>query len=215
MKDYKDMAHIPDLTIGFSGAEKPQQEKAAAPARETPDAPALASSDTESLAAAFQTMAADARAETRPFHATLKSLSGLIARVQAAGLDEVGMENASFAKLAQYNLTAAPASGVTWCILSILDARILVRVHPDEKIDCHKANIAKPRDKVQEIDDILFWVSPKKFFSYDLKKEEDRIGFLSVILQTAADCQAARELQEFDQPAQTGTLLAKPGVRKP
>ena len=38
---------------------------------------------------------------------------------------------------------------------------------------------------------------------------------MAATLPESADCVAARELQEFDQPAQTGTLLAKPGARKP
>lgn len=211
-------------------APKPAEDKAEQKpaAEDTPaqdNTPQLKKLDSTSIAATFSAMAAQAKESQSAFRETLASLNGLIAKCHDAGLEQIGVEHAGFDALRHYNFEKngqkdAPAPHVTYSILSIDDARFLIRVHPANIIDCYASNINKPQTERQFLDDDAFWyshsangkVSTKseaRFFQYNLTDKEDAAAFLQTVLQTAAVTGAAQELREYDLSARSSKPMGK------
>lgn len=201
--------------------DKPAAE--AVPAKD--DTPQLKNLDSASIAATFTAMAAQAKESQQAFRETLASLNGLIAKCHDAGLEQIGVEHAGFDTLRHYNFEKngqkdTPAPHVTYALLSIDDARFLIRVHPGNIIDCYSANINKPQPERQFLDDDTFWYSHSangkistkseaKFFQYNLAEKEDATAFMQTVLQTAAVTGAAQELREYDLTARSSKPLGK------
>jgi len=195
--------------------EKPAVEAPAPkPVEETePVTSPLKNLNSGSLAETFAALAKDARADKEAFRETLASLNGLVAKCHDIGLQQVGIELAGYDTLRQYNFeTNARTAQVTYSILSIDDARFLIRIHPDNIVDCYADNINKPQPTKQSISADTFWYdytmtgkatsrADAKFFQYNLRDEEDRKAFMMTVLQTAAATGAAQELREYDLPA--------------
>lgn len=205
--------------------KKEDDKPAAEVAPPKDDTPQLKNLDSASIAATFTAMAAQAKESQQAFRETLASLNGLIAKCHDAGLEQIGVEHAGFDTLRHYNFEKngqkdAPAPHVTYAVLSIDDARFLIRVHPGNIIDCYSANINKPQPERQFLDDDTFWyshsangkVSTKneaKFFQYNLAEKEDATAFMQTVLQTAAITGAAQELREYDLAARSSKPLGK------
>lgn len=210
---------------------KPEEKKAEAPvvtpakaaAQET-NTPVLTRLDTRHIADVFSKMAESARATQMPFRQTLASLNGLIAKCHEAGMAQIGIEHAGFDTLRAYNFeknrSKSGGQHVTFALLSIDDARFLIRVHPDNIIDCYASNINKPQTERQFLDDDTFWYdhratgkassqSEPKFFQYNLAEQQDSIAFLQTVIQTAAATGAAQELREYDLAARNSKAVGK------
>lgn len=215
-----------DSSAKKESAPKPTEEKAAV--EDTPvndDTPQLKKLDSASIAATFSAMAAQAKESQNAFRETLANLNGLIAKCHDAGLEQIGVEHAGFDTLRHYNFEKngqkdGPTPHVTYSILSIDDARFLIRVHPGNIIDCYASNINKPQTERQFLDDDAFWyshsangkVSTKseaRFFQYNLTDKEDAAAFMQTVLQTAAITGAAQELREYDLSARSSKPMGK------
>lgn len=209
-------------------AEKPAAPPAPAPeekpaAPEKP-APALQKLDSRHIAEVFSQLAETARETQKPFRQTLASLNGLIAKCHEAGMHQIGIEHAGFDTLRAYNFEkprGASGAQVTFALLGIDDARFLIRVHPDNIIDCYASNINKPQPERQALDDDSFWYehratgkassqSEPKFFQYNLADQQDCLAFLQTVIQTAAVTGAAMELREYDLAARSNKAMGKP-----
>jgi len=212
-------------------AEKKAEAPVAAPekpAEEEKSGPALQQLDSRHIAEVFSQMAAAARETQKPFRRTLASLNGLIAKCHEAGMAQIGIEHAGFDTLRAYNFekqrNKSGGRQVTFALLSIDDARFLIRVHPDNIIDCYASNINKPQTERQFLDDDAFWYehratgkassqSEPKFFQYNLADRQDSLAFLQTVIQTAAATGAAQELREYDLAARSSKAVGK--LQKP
>jgi hypothetical protein len=201
--------------------EQNREKQAAVPAapEKEPAAPAVEKNDLDSLErlftsvaaqkSAYTVMTAQARDTLKVFRPTLARLNGAISKFHAIGNDQIGIELATFDKLREYNLfRGGMGDGQTnFCLLSIYDARFLVRVLPDNKIDCYTENLNKPYGAIFNIDSDAFWYATEgskqkpMFNSYDLSKDADIANFMSAIAQINAVLTANDELREFDLPA--------------
>jgi hypothetical protein len=196
--------------------KKPVGETPAAKPAEEPQASTspLKNLSSGSLAETFAALSKDAREDKQIFRETLASLNGLIAKCHDIGLQQIGIELAGYDTLRQYNFETSPRSTaqVAFSILSIDDARFLIRIHPDHIVDCYADNINKPQSEKQTINVDTFWYdytmtgkatsrADAKFFQYNLRDEEDRKAFMMTVLQTAAVTSATQELREYDLPA--------------
>ena len=210
---------------------KPEAKKAEAPAvtpakavEEDTNTPALRSLDTRHIAETFSQMAEAARETQKPFRETLASLNSLIAKCHEAGMEQIGIEHAGFDTLRAYNFeknrSKSGGQQVTFALLSIDDARFLIRVHPNNIIDCYASNINKPQTERQFLDDDTFWYehrttgkassqSEPKFFQYNLSEQQDSIAFLQTVIQTAAATGASQELREYDLAARNSKSVGK------
>lgn len=198
----------------------PEPAPVAAPVEE-PKAPApiLKNLSRDTIAETFRTFAAQARAENEAFAPTLAALSALVSKCQDAGLSQIGLEQTSFDTLRQFKLFKDGASEraphAHYAILSIDDARILVRVLPEKVIDCYNENINKPHSQPRYLDSAQFWNATDSegksaFRRFDLSKDADQIEFVQTLLITAAATGALQELRQYDAPAATGDKVAKP-----
>lgn len=196
------------------------------------DPTVLKDTSTESLSAVFKALVAQDREQRAQFRPTLARLNEIVSKFHAIGKDEVGIELATFDKLREFNLVSKPGGDQApyYGILSIYDARFLIRIYPELKVDCYTENLNKPTPAVQSLDSDEFWYkterssggtlkiikSDPKFLRYSLDSQEDVVSFMSAILQTAAACAATEDLKEFDLPAaRENTLLPKPISLKP
>jgi hypothetical protein len=193
--------------------QKPAEPQA--PAAE--DNTVLKDGSTESLSRTFKALTEQGREQRAPFRPTLAKLNEIVSRFQGIGLDQVGIELATFDRLREFNLIARPGGDGNpfYGILSIYDARFLIRVYPEMKIDCYTENLNKPALTAQSLDSDEFWYKSErssggsvkinraepKFLPYNLAAEDEVTGFMSAILQTAATCAANEDLKEFDLPA--------------
>lgn len=177
----------------------------------------------ETLAAAFERHARQAAAQHTPLRPTLAKLSAIVSQFQAIGKEEIGIELATFDRLREYGLSRQDGSfdSSHFCILSIYDARFLVRVYPAGRIDAYPDNLNKPAYHIQSPDSDAFNYfterngsqrinkAEPKFTQYDLSKEEDAAAFTQAIVQTAAYLSSYNDLREFDLPPSTTAPLPK------
>ncbi len=191
----------------------------------TSEAPAtddtvLKDSTTASLSRTFRALSADARTGLAAFRPTLAKLNEFVSKFQSVGMDQVGIELASFDTLRDYKLMNRPGSDnhSLYAVLSIYDARFLVWVQEDNKIMTYTENLNKPQANIQFLDSDEFWYKTErssggtlkinreepKFNQYDLSVEEDAVKFMSAIAETTAALAANDSLREFDVP-QAGT----------
>lgn len=207
--------------------DKPQADKAAEAKQAAPvPPPTLKDSSTASLGKVFKGLSERANEGLKVYRPTLAKLNELISKFHVLGVDDVGVELATFDRLREYNLMNKPGSDdhSLYSILSVYDARFLVRIEPDQKIVTYTENLNKPSLGVQFIDTEEFWYkterssggsvkvikSEPKFNEYDLKVEEDAVNFLSAIAETAAALLANQGLREEDvNPAAKKSAFAK------
>ncbi|MBI1216420.1 MAG: hypothetical protein GC185_11470 [Alphaproteobacteria bacterium] len=201
-----------------------EQPANAAPKAEK--APEKLKTDTDSLARGFNALAAQARDTLKVFRPTLAKLNAVVSKFHAIGNDQIGVELATYDKLREQNLYRGGMGdgNVNYALLSIYDARFLVRVMPDSKIDCYTENLNKPYGAIFNIDSDAFWYTTENsktkamFNSYDLSKEEDVAKLMGAISQINAVLAANDELREFDLPAAREKSIvpkAAPGGLKP
>jgi len=201
--------------------KKAEKKAAKEPADAAPDAapedPRLLKTLThQNIAETFSTLAAAAREEKQVFAPTLAALNALVTMCQESGLRQIGLEQAGFDTLRELRLVKEGGSEqpphAHYALLSIDDARILVRVLPDNVIDCYAENVNKPRGNPTYLDSKSFWNNGGEslFRRFDLGKEEDKIEFVETVLITAAATGALQELRQFDVPARTAEPLQKP-----
>lgn len=216
-------ATAPKPTVKESvNAEEPPEstETAEAAAEEDKSDPAqLKDLTRESIAATFRHLAAQAREDKEIFAPTLAALNALVSKCHDAGLRQIGLEQAGFDTLRELGLLKEGGSErppvAHYALLAIDDARILVRVLPDNIIDCYNENINKPRGQPRYLDSKTFWSGSDNdgkglFRRFDLSKDEDQIDFVQTMIITAAATGALQELRRFDAPAQSdATKLGK------
>jgi len=201
--------------------KKAEKKAAKEPADAAPDAapedPRLLKTLThQNIAETFSALAAAAREEKQVFAPTLAALNALVTMCQESGLRQIGLEQAGFDTLRELRLVKEGGSEqpphAHYALLSIDDARILVRVLPDNVIDCYAENVNKPRGNPTYLDSKSFWNNGGEslFRRFDLGKEEDKIEFVETVLITAAATGALQELRQFDVPARTAEPLQKP-----
>ena len=207
-------------------------DSSAQPPKTPEDPTVLKDTSSESLSAVFKALVTQDREARAPFRPTLARLNEIVSKFHAIGSDQVGIELATFEKLREFNLSSKPGGDQSpyYGILSIYDARFLIRIYPDQKVDCYTENLNKPTPTVQSLDSDEFWFKTErssggtlkinkaepKFLRYNLDVQEDAIGFMSAILQTAAACAANEDLKSFDLPAaRENTLLPKATSLKP
>ncbi|MDP2205499.1 MAG: hypothetical protein Q8K65_04265 [Alphaproteobacteria bacterium] len=174
----------------------------------------------QSIAETFRHLAAQAREDKEIFAPTLAALNALVSKCQDAGLNQIGLEQAGFDTLRELGLLKEGGSErpplAHYALLSIDDARILVRVLPDNIIDCYNENINKPRGQPRYLDSKAFWSGSDNdgkglFRRFDLSKDDDQIDFVQTLIITAAATGALQELRRFDTPAaQNDAKLRKP-----
>ena len=198
----------------------------AAAAAESNDAPVLQDSSTESLSKVFAALAARAKDGLKQYRPTLAKLNEFVSKFQSIPVDQVGIELATSDRLREYNLMTRPGSDdqSLYAILTIYDARFLVRLQEEQKIVTYTENINKPSDSVQYLDSDEFWYRTErssggtlkvnkndpKFNLYDLSKEEDVMSFMMAIAETTAALAAKDDLRSFDAPpAQDGKSIPK------
>lgn len=198
-------------------------EQAASAPQEDPTT--LRDTSTDSLSSTFKALVAQDREARAPFRPTLAKLNEIVTKFHAIGTDEVGIELATFEKLREFNLLSRPgADQPLYGILSVYEARFLIRIYPEQKVDCYTENLNKPTPGVQSLESDEFWYKTErssggtlkinkaepKFLRYNLENPEDTVSFMSAILQTAAACAAMEDLKQFDLPAaRENTLLPK------
>ncbi len=201
--------------------QKAEKKAAKEPADAAPDSapedPRLLKTLThQNIAETFSALAAAAREEKQVFAPTLAALNALVTMCQESGLRQIGLEQAGFDTLRELRLVKEGGSEqpphAHYALLSIDDARILVRVLPDNVIDCYAENVNKPRGNPTYLDSKSFWNNGGEslFRRFDLGKEEDKIEFVETVLITAAATGALQELRQFDVPARTAEPLQKP-----
>jgi hypothetical protein len=211
-----------DQPITDDTASKAQEPAASQPQE---DPTTLRDGSTESLSSTFKALVAQDREQRAAFRPTLAKLNEIVSKFHSIGTDEVGIELATFEKLREFNLLSRPGSDQPlYGILSVYEARFLIRVYPDQKVDCYTENLNKPSLAVQSLESDEFWYkterssggtlkinrSEPKFLRYNLENPEDTVSFMSAILQTAASCAAMEDLKQFDLPAaRENTLLPK------
>lgn len=216
--------------------DKPAPASAEAATQSPPEDPTvLKDSSPESLSAVFKALIAQDREQRAQFRPTLAKLNEIVNKFHAIGTDQVGIELANFDKLRDFNLVSRPGGDQApfYAVLSVYEARFLIRVYPDQKIDCYTENLAKPMPNVQSLDSDEFWYKTErssggslkvlknepKFLRYSLESPDDTIAFMTAIIQTAASCAANEEMKEFDViPARDNSLMPKNAglkIRKP
>jgi hypothetical protein len=189
------------------------------------DPTTLRDASTDSLSSTFKALVAQDREQRAPFRPTLAKLNEIVSKFHSIGTDEVGIELATFEKLREFNLSSRPGGDQPlYGILSVYEARFLIRIFPEQKVDCYTENLNKPTPNVQSLESDEFWYkterssggtlkinkSEPKFLRYNLENPEDNVSFMSAILQTAAACAAMEDLKQFDLPAaRENTLLPK------
>ena len=195
--------------------EAPQPERENAP-------DVLKDTSVASLAKAFNSLKEQASVLREPLRPAIIKISEIVSKFQAAGLDSIGFEIASFDQMREYNLMhQGKTNDAAYGILSMYNARYLVRIYPDAKIDCYSKNINKPGE-VQYPDFDSFWFEQEKtasgaktdkkepkFMPFDLKNPEDIIGFMSALVQIGAKLAAHEELRAYDVPAKSSDNLPK------
>ncbi|MDE1151221.1 MAG: hypothetical protein PW788_01695 [Micavibrio sp.] len=191
----------------------------------------LADLSVESLSRVFKQLTEEARKQREPLRPTLMRLNEIISKFQSIGTDQIGIEIATFDKMRDHNLLyqAKGADVASYCILSVYDARFLVRLYPEGKIDCYTENLNKPND-VQYPDAESFWYAVEKtasgskinraepkFLQYNLNVPEDAAIFMAAVAQIGATLAAQEELRSFDlPPARDNAPLRKlPGAKPP
>ncbi len=204
-------------------------EKSAVPQVSTGNAPeTLKDASVASISKAFNSLKKQAAVQREALRPALAKISEIVSKFQAAGLDSIGFEIASFDQMRRHSLMhQGKNTDATYGILSMYNARFLVRVYPDSKIDCFSENINKPNG-VQFPDLDAFWFLQEKtasgvkinreepkFMPYDLKDPEDVLGFTSAIVQICAKLAAQEELRAFDVPAKPRETLPKARLPKP
>jgi hypothetical protein len=149
----------------------------------------------------------------------------MVTKFHEIGLDQVGIEYGSFDLLRQFNLARRHQdepdnTGVTYALLSIHNARMLLRVHPDHVVDCHLNNINRARDGIGFLNDDHFWQKEaegkleENFLRCDLKKEEGEVELANAILHTYAVCEAIREVADTCIPQRSASDIRKPSNHK-
>jgi len=198
-------------------AKAAEKTPASDSAPETPeDSRLLKSLTRQNIAETFSALAAAAREDKQVFAPTLAALNALVTMCQESGLRQIGLEQAGFDTLRELRLVKEGGSEqpphAHYALLSIDDARILVRVLPDNVIDCYAENVNKPRGNPTYLDSKSFWNNGGEslFRRFDLGKEEDKLEFVETVLITAAATGALQELRQFDVPARTAEPLQKP-----
>lgn len=227
LKMHSDDQAIQDDTTDKAAAAQPAAAEAAA------EDPTFVKDGTpESLSRAFKALVDQGRERQEVLRPTLAKMKEIVSRFHVMGLDQVGIELATFDKLREFNLLSKPGAdgSAYYGILSIYDARFLIRIYPEQKVDCYTENLNKPMPNVQSLESDEFWYKTErssggslkinraepKFLRYNLATEQDNgseqgtVSFMTAILQTAAACAATEELKEFDLPAaRENTLLPK------
>ena len=199
----------------------------------TSDATVLADSSAGSLTRTFKALVARNTEGLAPLRPTLARLAELVERFQSNGHSEIGVEFATFDSLRGLNLLKRTgAEPMQFSILTVYDAKFLIRLYPDSRIDCYRDNLAKPLP-VQVLDADEFWYKTERsaggtvkvlkneprFDRYDLNNTDDELKFMSCILETAAACAALGSLRELDLPPTPADVMQKRvapvKVRKP
>lgn len=185
----------------------------------------LTDESAQNLSKTFKALLHQQREKTSVFKPALDSFNSIIAKFQDIGLERIGMEFASLDRLRELNIAKKtprnddgemPEKEVLYCILEIYDARFLLRLHPQNVIDCHLDNLNKPSNEVQYLDNDFFWYKKvngtraEHFFRCDLTREEERIDLMNTILRTAAACAMVQEISEMCLPQKSSTGLSKP-----
>lgn len=201
-------------------AKKPAAPKPAPePEAEAPRDPLiLHSSSTDELSKLFKTLVEKRRETLDEFRPALSQLNMIVVKFQDIGLDRIGLEHMDYDTFREYNMVRKSGanqvddSDATYCMLSIYDARFLLRVHTSGVVDCHADNMAKPSPELRRLDQVNFWFAGNekpRYFQYDLNDEEKRVGLMNTILQTAATCAASVELKDLNVAQRNGTSISK------
>lgn len=184
----------------------------------------LADSSAPSLTRTFKALVARNTEGLAPLRPTLARLAELVERFQSNGHAEIGVEFATFDSLRELNLLKRTgAEPMQFSILTVYDAKFLIRLYPDCKIDCYRDNLSKPLP-LQVLDTDEFWYKTERssggtvkvlkneprFDRYDLKNSDDELKFMSCIIETAAACAALSSMRELDLPASRDSTPAKP-----
>lgn len=174
----------------------------------------------QSIAETFQKISAHMHSETQAFAETLSALQSLVVACQNAGLPQIGLEQAGFDRLREMNMIKEGASQTPplahYAFLSIDDVRILIRVLPDNVIDCYNENINKPRSKPLYLDHKVLWHPTGRddegaFRRFDLSADEGKKNFIQTVLITAAESGALQSLRQYDVPSKAAPQhLQKP-----
>ena len=206
---------------------------AAPPPSAAPEDPKSILPDTsvDALSRAFRFYAGQAEAQHKALRPTLAKLNEVVSKFQALGNDNIGIELATFDRLRDYGLSRQDGSfdSSHFCILSIYDARFLIRLYEGSKIDCFPDNLNKPAAFIQAPDSDEFNYAAErtggrvnraapKFTRYDLSQEDDVLTFTHAIVQTAGYLSSYNSLREFDvKPAEDKQLpkTALPRVKTP
>ncbi len=178
----------------------------------------------ESLSSVFKNLVECHNDALKNFRPTLSALNKAIHAFHEIGLDGISLEYGDLDKLQKLSLYRQndkdEEPDVTYAVLGIYDAQFLVRIHPDNVIDCHAVNLNMPATRwTNNISSDFFWYkrhedstlnkSVPEFFQYDLTVNEDRIAFANTVLQTAAVCVAMSELKEYDVTSSRHMSLPK------
>jgi len=177
----------------------------------------------QDLSAIFRQYVQQAEGQHAPLRTTLAKLNTIVSQFQAIGNEEIGIELATFDRLREYGLSRQNGNfdSSHFCILSIYDARFLVRVYPEGRIDAYPDNLNKPAYEIQAPDSDAFNYftdrsgsqrinkAEPKFTQYDLSKDEDAAAFTQAIVQTAAYLSSYNALREFDLPAKNAAPMPK------
>jgi hypothetical protein len=218
------------MVLKFSHMAQSEAEKNTAETADSANDPTLLKdSSTASIGSVFNALVAQNVERQKVFRPTLAKLSEIVSKFQSMGNDHVGFELATFDKLRPYKLVGrqGPDAECLYGLLSIYEARFLVRIFPDQKIDCYTENLGRPPAGVQSLDSDDFWYKTErqsgssnvkvnknepKYLHFNLGLEEDVVGLMNAILPTAAACASAESLREYDLPAAGGdapTVLRK------
>lgn len=196
-------------------APKPTPEPEEQAAR---DPLVLHSSSTDELSKLFKTLVEKRREALDEFRPALSQLNLIVVKFQDIGLDRIGLEHMDYDSFREYNMVRKSGSNqvddsdATYCMLSIFDARFLLRVHTSGVVDCHADNMAKPSLELRRLDHLGFWYAGNekpRYFQYDLNDEEKRVGLMNTILQTAATCAASAELKDHNVAQRNGSSISK------
>lgn len=182
------------------------------------EVPPLKDSSAASLSETFRALSERAKDGLKGYRSTFTKLNEFVSKFHAIPVDQVGVELATFDKLREYNLMNRPGSDdhSLYAILTIFDARFLVRVQEDNKIVTYTENINKPSTVIQYLDSDEFWYKTErssggtlkilknepKFNIYDLSVETDAVNFMQAIVETTAALSAKDNLRSFDAPPQ-------------
>lgn len=192
----------------------------------TEDPFTLSDTTTDSLSKTFRALSKRAADALKPYRGTLAKLNEFVTKFQSIGVDQVGIELATYDKLREHQLMTRPGSSDSslYAILTIYDARFLIRVQEENKIVTYTENINKPAPGIQYLDSDEFWYRTErssggtlkimrgepKFNEYNLGDEADVLNLMTAIAETTAALAAKEELRSFDAPAaQDGKAVQK------